>query len=170
MFLEISQNSQKNNYASLYFNNVAGLRTSTLLKKRFWHWCFPVNFAKLLRTPFLQNNSGRLLRIVFSNRCLWCLEWQMKENLNEEIWNIKKQRLYILHSRHLLESPFVKRITRIKFLLKFAWCLYRFYEGLDPKKSGGGGGGRGQFDPLWFLTPALPPSYGFLKLYFLERG
>ena len=25
---------------------------ATLLKKRFWHRCFPVNFAKFLRTPF----------------------------------------------------------------------------------------------------------------------
>ena len=40
-FLEISQNP--------------------LLKKRLWHRCFPVNFAKFLRTPFLQNTSGRLL-------------------------------------------------------------------------------------------------------------
>ena len=34
---------------------------ATLLKKRLWHRCFPVNFAKFLRTPFLQNTSGRLL-------------------------------------------------------------------------------------------------------------
>ena len=33
----------------------------TLLKKRFWHRCFLVKFAKCLRTPFLQNTSGRLL-------------------------------------------------------------------------------------------------------------
>ena len=33
----------------------------TLLKKSPWHRCFPVNFAKFLRTPFLQNTSGRLL-------------------------------------------------------------------------------------------------------------
>ena len=26
-----------------------------------WHRCFPVNFAKFLRTPVLQNTSGRLL-------------------------------------------------------------------------------------------------------------
>ena len=45
---------------SLYFNKVAGLRPATLLKKKLWHRCFPVNFAKL-RTPFLQNTSGRLL-------------------------------------------------------------------------------------------------------------
>ena len=26
--------------------------TATLLKRRLWHRCFPVNFAKFLRTPF----------------------------------------------------------------------------------------------------------------------
>ena len=36
-----------------YFNKV--------VKKRFWRKCFPVNLPKLLRTPFLQNTSGRLL-------------------------------------------------------------------------------------------------------------
>ena len=30
-------------------------------KKRLWRRCFPVNFAKFLRTPFSQNFSGRLL-------------------------------------------------------------------------------------------------------------
>ena len=34
---------------SLFFNKVAGL----LLKKRLWHRCFPVNFPKFLRAPFL---------------------------------------------------------------------------------------------------------------------
>ena len=33
----------------------------TLLKKRLWLKCFPVNFAKFLRTPLLQNTSGWLL-------------------------------------------------------------------------------------------------------------
>ena len=28
-----------------------GLRPATLLKKRLWHRCFPLNFAKFLRTP-----------------------------------------------------------------------------------------------------------------------
>ena len=37
---------------SLFFNKVAGLRPATLLKKRLWHKCFPVNFVKFLRTPF----------------------------------------------------------------------------------------------------------------------
>ena len=36
----------------------------TLLKKKLWHRCFSVNFAKFLRTRFLQNTSGRLLLIL----------------------------------------------------------------------------------------------------------
>ena len=36
----------------LFFNKVAGLRLTTLLKKRLWLKCFHVNFAKFLRTPF----------------------------------------------------------------------------------------------------------------------
>ena len=44
---------------SLFFNRVPGL--ATLLKIRLWHRCFPVNFAKFLRTPFLQNTLKRLL-------------------------------------------------------------------------------------------------------------
>ena len=37
----------------LFFNKVAGLRPGTLLKKGLWLRCFPVNFVKFLRTPFL---------------------------------------------------------------------------------------------------------------------
>ena len=68
---------------SLLFNEVAGLlpsyrnqstvllcksidwflcegnsRSATLLKRRFWRRSLPVNFAKFLRYPFLQNTSG----------------------------------------------------------------------------------------------------------------
>ena len=39
-------------------------RPATLFKKRLWHRCFHVNFAKLLRTPILQNNSEQLLQKV----------------------------------------------------------------------------------------------------------
>ena len=40
---------------NLFFNKVAGPRSATLLKKRLWHRCFPVNLAKFVRTPFLKN-------------------------------------------------------------------------------------------------------------------
>ena len=50
VFLKISQNSQENTCARVSF-----------LKKRLWHRCFPVNFVKFLRAPFLQNTSEQLL-------------------------------------------------------------------------------------------------------------
>ena len=56
MFLEISQNSQENTCASLFFNKVAGIRAAGLLKKRLWHRCFPVNFEKFLGTPFFKEH------------------------------------------------------------------------------------------------------------------
>ena len=43
------------------------MRPATLLKKRLWRRCFPVNFVKFLRTPFLQNTSGRLLLYKISS-------------------------------------------------------------------------------------------------------
>ena len=36
----------------IFFNKVAGFSPATLLKKRPWHRCFPVNFAKFLKTHF----------------------------------------------------------------------------------------------------------------------
>ena len=46
---------------SLFFNKVSGLRPLTLLKRRLWHKCFPMNFAKFLRTPIFKNTSERVL-------------------------------------------------------------------------------------------------------------
>ena len=46
---------------SVFFNKVACLRPATLLKKRLWHRCFPVNFEKFQGTPFSHNTSRRLL-------------------------------------------------------------------------------------------------------------
>ena len=50
---------------SIFLNKVAGVRPATLLKKRLWHRCFPVSFAKFVRTLFLQDNSGGLLPAIF---------------------------------------------------------------------------------------------------------
>ena len=46
---------------SLFFNKAAGLRPTTLFKKRLWHWCFRVNFAKFLRIPFRVEHLWLLL-------------------------------------------------------------------------------------------------------------
>ena len=64
VLFEISQNSQENTFAR-----------SSFLKKKLWHRCFPVNFAKFLRTSFLalQNTSGGCFCQLFLVRkiCLW---------------------------------------------------------------------------------------------------
>ena len=48
-------------HQSLFLIKAQTLRPVTLFKKRLWQKCFPVNFAKFLRAPFLQNTSGRVL-------------------------------------------------------------------------------------------------------------
>ena len=56
VFWEMSQNSQERTCARVsFFNKVAGLR--------LWHRCFPVNFAKFLRTSFLTEHLRWLLPI-----------------------------------------------------------------------------------------------------------
>ena len=59
----------KHLYQSLFFNKATGLRSSTLLKKRLWDRCFPVNFVKFLRIPFLTEYLWRLLLDFKNHRC-----------------------------------------------------------------------------------------------------
>ena len=51
--------------ASIFFaktiNSLEQVQVATLFKKRLWNKCFPVNFAKFLRTSFLLNIYGQLL-------------------------------------------------------------------------------------------------------------
>ena len=58
---------------SLFFNKVAGLRPTTLLKKRLWHSCFPVNFVKFLRTSFFTEH----IWTTASKPSIWCLNNEM---------------------------------------------------------------------------------------------
>ena len=42
-----------------------GLRTATLLKKRLWPRCFPVNFLKFLRTTFFTEHVWTTASVCF---------------------------------------------------------------------------------------------------------
>ena len=64
MFLKISQNSEKNIFMRISFLIKLKVTPTTLLKKRLWRRCFPVNFAKFLRTAFYKEHI-RWLRLVF---------------------------------------------------------------------------------------------------------
>ena len=54
----MSQNSQENTCARVSF-------LITLLKKRLWQRCFPVNFVKYLRTPFFIEHLWWLVLLFF---------------------------------------------------------------------------------------------------------
>ena len=53
VFTNFAKFTRKYLCQSFFFNKVADLRPATFLKKRLWHRCFLVNFAKFLRTSFL---------------------------------------------------------------------------------------------------------------------
>ena len=55
-FVEVSQNSQEKPVLESLFN-----RPATSLKKRLWHRCFRVNFAKFNKKPFLTEHLWWLL-------------------------------------------------------------------------------------------------------------
>ena len=62
---------------SLLFTKAASLRPATLLEKRLWRRCFPVNFVKFLRTLFFTEHL-RWLLLNFMERI---------PNLYPDIWS-----------------------------------------------------------------------------------
>ena len=99
MFLEISQNSQKNTCArdSLFYRP----RPATLLKKSLWHRCFPVNFTKFLRIPISTEHLWWLFLSFTSQRCFidiseWKRTWLISIcKLNKFTVARKKKGLYM---------------------------------------------------------------------------
>ena len=49
----------------VFLKEVVGLRPATLFKKILRHRCFPINFAKFLRTPFITGHLRWLLLDYF---------------------------------------------------------------------------------------------------------
>ena len=74
VFLEILQNPQEKTYArDSFLIKLQALalacnfiRPGTLLKKNFWHRCFPVNCEISKNTFFLQYTSGGCFRLAFN--------------------------------------------------------------------------------------------------------
>ena len=73
----------KHLYQSL-FQEGCGPEACNFIKKRVWHRCFPVNCAKFLRTPFLQNNSGRLLQHLATVLKVWIFCFSIRKNFKKE--------------------------------------------------------------------------------------
>ena len=60
----VLKNFTKFTCASVFPGNLLQAAPATLLKNTLCHRCFPMNFAKFLRTPFPQNTLGRLLLTI----------------------------------------------------------------------------------------------------------
>ena len=82
LFTKISQNSQEDICTGISFNNVAGVRSTTLLKINSTTGFFPVqffsctyiSFAKFLKAPFLQNICKRLLLEKHKDKKIWLIK------------------------------------------------------------------------------------------------
>ena len=102
----------------LFFHKVVGLRPTTLLKQRLWHRCFPVDFAKFLRTPiFTEHLRWLLLYLVkvttllnFSH-ILGTMKLQQfkvipKYNYNTKFLTLKIFDTYLISIRDFLSEKF----------------------------------------------------------------
>ena len=122
---------------SLLFNKVAGLRPATLIKKRLWHRCFPLNFAKFLRTPLLENTSGRLLltfleRIFRGISCIWTFlvsqQFVKPAGLSRNWLFLLLFRLNLeclMHLDWVVRRGWKAVLLGIQFLLCFRYVLFR---------------------------------------------
>ena len=89
----------KHLHQSLFFK-VAGLRPATLLKKRLWHMCFLVNFAKFLRITFFTEHPRWLLlswkdyfltfQPVFSCEILFSWRFSGEKKIQPKFYPFKK--------------------------------------------------------------------------------
>ena len=97
---------------NLFFNRVTGPRPVTLVKKRLWHRCFPVNFAKFLRTRFLLNTSGRLLFSFSQQHFFYWRCWSIKKHVTLTALSTTKKTFF---TEHIIPSYF-RPMNIAKFL------------------------------------------------------
>ena len=92
--------TEKHLRQSLFFNKSC-LWPATLLKKRLWRRCFSVDFAKFLRTPFLQTPLGDCFCFLLYEKI------QVKENPYSTI-------LYAVRFKYLLKFFLFKDIFSLQ--------------------------------------------------------
>ena len=80
---------------SLFINKVAGLSRATLLKKRIWHRCFPVNFVTFLRehlfyrtTLHLKNTENTVSHLYFNEES----DYSEENTCGNEVFRSTKER------------------------------------------------------------------------------
>ena len=80
----------KHLYQSLFFKKVAGLSPATLLKKRLWHRCFPLNVVKSLRFFFIEHLRWLFLLVSEDKAPIQTISNQLLgKNVNHRRANIR---------------------------------------------------------------------------------
>ena len=94
---------------------------SLFLRKRLWHRCFPVNFAKFLRTLSLQNTSGRLLHfyiIIYKRKKKGSIRISAYFSLFSLSSRKQRKRLFFLKKKFFWKYCILKTSCE-SFLMKF---------------------------------------------------
>ena len=99
------------------FLKISQYSAATLLKKRLWHRGFHVNFARFLRTSFLQNTSGWLL-LFYNSWWLYTLQlylasWQLSSS-NKSLVGKKNSSIYLMD------------FTDLDFFFFFSFIFFHF--------------------------------------------
>ena len=116
-------------------DKIAGLQACNFIKKILQERCFPVNFARILRTAFLQNTSGRIFWLFYilkkTRLTQMSVDFHILQNPHQEInstWNVfNKKYLYnrkwIDRSSH--QNCSLKKLSRIPQQEKqLCWSLF----------------------------------------------
>ena len=122
-----------------------GLRSATLLKKRLWHRCFPVSFARFLRIPVVQNTSGRLLLWKTASKTSNAKHLELikrrskvqennlscKRALNFDLWKIFSENCKPMRVWLWLVYKFTKNCLIVRLFSKFIQTKKRYPTSLD---------------------------------------
>ena len=130
-------------HQSLFFKKVAGClwscrpQPATLLKCRIWHRYFPVNFAKFLRAPFLQNTPGRLLLFIIWFSAKFTNHNFVIHTASEDSYNLNDVYVtffhHIIHEKCQMKTSLGKRIWNKNYVQITLYVLQvevknKFYE------------------------------------------
>ena len=110
---------------SMSYERPCFLRPVTLLKKRLYHRYVPLNFAKFLRTPFLQSTSGRLLldllnQIVRTDNKFYSVKSRSKTWSNT---CLKMKNVGKILEESLCKRSFLVKLQASNFIKKSNSCM-----------------------------------------------
>ena len=100
---------------SLFFNKVAGIRPATLLTKRLWYRCFPVNFAKFLRILFYRTPPVATFVLAMDD-ILACLLSNLEWHLLMSAGTIHENRPKFIRSKNVYCSE--NEVVQTSLLIK----------------------------------------------------